>query len=138
MEIGITHLFKRSSTTPDLLLEHPARIALLSILCVVESDVRSLCGHLHEIAAQWHDPTICIGKVEVEKQLQILVENGYVTEGEQRFGDIPLLLDLLLQQMHVHVSRGSYNVYGVTKRGREAFRAVCRARRDVQLEWKWS
>lgn len=121
----------------DPVLDDHARVFILSILCVIEADL-SFIREQMQIAMVRRDGHVCASAELIRTHLAVLKENGYIEDREQRFGEIPWLLTVLLERVQIHIGRGSYPVYRATEKGRKALNAHRRGCKNVEIfEW-WS
>ena len=115
----------RSAKRVSAVLDDPLSAALMAVLDVVDSNLEFLCEQAQEIARR-RDESICVNVDAVRQQLHALMQDGFVEEREQIYGQLPWLLAALLEPLQIRISRGSYVFYRATKQGKRAYRNYCR------------
>ncbi len=115
----------RSAKRVSAVLDNPLSAALMAVLDVVDSNLEFLCEQAQEIARR-RDESIRVNVNAVRQQLHTLMQEGFVEEREQMYGQLPWLLAALLEPLQIHIPRGSYVFYRATKRGKRAYRNYCR------------
>lgn len=106
-------------------LEQPLSAALMAVLVIVDANLEFLCEQAQVIARR-RDESIQFGMDEVRQQLLALLQGGFIEECKQTYGQIPWLLAIVFEPLQIHVPRGSYVFYRVTKQGKRAYRNYCR------------
>ncbi len=105
-------------------LEDPLSAALMAVLDIVDSNLEFLCEQAHEIARR-RDESICANVERVNQQLHLLIQEGFVEECEQTYGQLPWMLAAVLEPLQIRIPRGSYVFYRATKQGKRAYRTYC-------------
>lgn len=105
--------------------EDPLSAALMAVLDIVDSNLEFLCEQAQEIARR-RDESVRVNVDTVRQKLFALMQEGFIEEREQFYGQLPLLLAVVFEQLQIRVPRGMYVFYRATKRGKPAYRNYCR------------
>lgn len=121
----IFRLMFRPTARVAPVLEHPLSAALMAVLVIVDAHLEFLCEQARVIVRR-RDESVQFDMDEVRQQLQALLQGGLIEERKQTYGEIPWLLAIVFEPLHIHVPHGSYVFYRVTKQGKRAYRSYCR------------
>ena len=132
-------LLQHSAQAAPSELDDPLCATLMAVLCSVDADLNFLCTEAQKMARR-NDERIRVNVEQVEQQLNALIQHGFIDAREQRYGELPWLLGVLLEQFQIYVQCGSYVLYRATKQGRHAYQVYYQHLPNIEkrkFAWKW-
>lgn len=123
--VEVLRFLARSAKHVSAVLDDPLSAALMAVLDIVDSNLEFLCEQAQEIARR-RDKSLRANVERVNQQLHLLIQEGFVEECKQTYGQVPWLLAAVLDQLQIHIPCGSYVFYRATKQGKRAYRNYCR------------